>query len=259
MLAAASSTILNRFFDLLKQSTSRVLILDYDGTLAPFTPKRMEAMPYPGVAERLEAIITSTNTHLVVMSGRSLSDLKQLITLPPSVELWGCHGMERQTPKTGYKKATLEKDVEEGLAQGKKQCEELLSPLQYEVKPTSIAAHWRGGKRKLIEQQLLPLWKKISAGASLEVHPFDGGIELRPRSHNKGTAVQKLLSELPAGAAIAYLGDDRTDEEAFAVLGDRGLKVLVRTEPRDTLADIRITPPEELLQFLDNWIQHTQG
>jgi len=56
---------------------------------------------------------------------------------------------------------------------------------------------------------------------------------------------------------MAYLGDDITDEDAFQALGNRGLKVLVRQEPRQTLADIQIKPPDDLFKFLDKWIELT--
>jgi hypothetical protein len=53
---------------------------------------------------------------------------------------------------------------------------------------------------------------------------------------------------------VAFLGDDQTDEEAFAAIGDRGLKVLVRNNLRPTRANVKLTPPHELVDFLDNWI-----
>ncbi|RME26788.1 MAG: trehalose-phosphatase, partial [Candidatus Zixiibacteriota bacterium] len=54
------------------------------------------------------------------------------------------------------------------------------------------------------------------------------------------------------------LGDDRTDEDAFAALSSRGLKVLVRSEPRETAADLRLVPPDELRSFLDRWLEATE-
>src|SRR5215471_2765713 len=55
------------------------------------------------------------------------------------------------------------------------------------------------------------------------------------------------------GAAVAYLGDDRTDEDAFAALQGLGLAVLVRTSPRPTAANLWIEPTEELVEFLARW------
>ena len=56
-----------------------VLLLDYDGTLAPFHPDRFQARPYPQVAELLQAIIDAGRTRLVIISGRALADLHPTI------------------------------------------------------------------------------------------------------------------------------------------------------------------------------------
>jgi trehalose-6-phosphatase len=53
---------------------------------------------------------------------------------------------------------------------------------------------------------------------------------------------------------IAYLGDDRTDEDAFHALRGRGLTVLVRDQPRPTLAEVQLRPPQELIQFFRDWL-----
>ena len=62
---------------------------------------------------------------------------------------------------------------------------------------------------------------------------FDGGIELRAASRNKGDAVRTILSELEPDTPVAYLGDDETDEDAFLALSERGLRVLVRRDWRE--------------------------
>jgi trehalose 6-phosphate phosphatase len=70
---------------------------------------------------------------------------------------------------------------------------------------------------------------------------------------DKGTAVNQIMSTSLAGSVFEYLGDDLTDEYGFQQLSDRGLKVLVREETRETLADIRLTPHDELVCFLGKW------
>jgi trehalose-phosphatase len=84
---------------------------------------------------------------------------------------------------------------------------------------------------------------------------FDGGVELRARGRSKASAVEEILSSEPRGVPAAYLGDDLTDEEGFAALAGRGLRVLVREELRSTAADLWLRPPNELLAFLDRWLE----
>ena len=126
-----------------------------------------------------------------------------------------------------------------------------------EIKPGSIAVHWRGlsaEKRAHIEQKVRAQCAPIAGEAGLELLPFDGGIELRAPGRNKGDAVNTILAEAGEGAAAAYLGDDQTDENAFRAIKGRGLAVLVRSEPRDSLADIYLRPPDELVHFLRDWL-----
>ena len=83
--------------------------------------------------------------------------------------------------------------------------------------------------------------------------PFDGGVELRTVGCNKQYAVKAVLSETAEASAIAYLGDDITDEDAFRAVKNRGLGVLVRPQFRETAADLWIRPPEELVEFMRHW------
>ena len=70
---------------------------------------------------------------------------------------------------------------------------------------------------------------------------------------HKGQVVETVLAESPTDAAVAYLGDDTTDEDAFRVLRGHGLRVLVRDRYRPTEADVWLRPPDELVDFLARW------
>jgi trehalose-phosphatase len=67
--------------------------------------------------------------------------------------------------------------------------------------------------------------------------------------------VKSIIKEMGVKAVLAYLGDDLTDEDAFRALRGRGLSVLVRDSRRETAADLWVKPPQELLQFLEKWIE----
>jgi trehalose-6-phosphatase len=88
---------------------------------------------------------------------------------------------------------------------------------------------------------------------------FDGGLEIRVAGPGKGDAVRVILKEAGPGAAVAYLGDDQTDEDAFRALKGNGLTALVRPQSRPTGADVWLQPPHELLQFLQEWLRASGG
>jgi trehalose-phosphatase len=125
-----------------------------------------------------------------------------------------------------------------------------------ENKPGAIAVHWRGlpiQDRERIEDTVQRYSSAIHE-YGLKLLPFDGGLEVRGGAKNKGDAVHTVLSESVKGVAAAYLGDDQTDEDAFRAIKGYGLGVLVRTEPRPTSADVWLRPPDELGQFLRDWL-----
>jgi trehalose-phosphatase len=247
---------LERFFVALGRAKTRALLLDYDGTLAPFQIERDRATPYPGVRKLLRAIQRAGHTRLVVVSGRALADLEPLLGLDPAPELWGAHGWERQLPGGARQLVALEPAAARGLEEA--QALALASGLaeRCERKPTSLALHWRGLPASEAEELRVWArrnWEMPGQRAGLVAHDFDGGIELRAPGRDKGHAVRTILGELGEAAVVAYLGDDRTDEDAFAAIKGRGLAALVRAEQRPTLADIRLRPPDELLVFLRRW------
>ena len=247
---------LERFFADVGRAEARALLLDYDGTLAPFHTRRDMALPYPGARELLAAIQRAGHTRLVVISGRALADLAPLLGLDPPPELWGSHGWERQLPGGARQLAALEPAMARGLEQALALAMARGLAERCERKPASLALHWRGLPAPIVQELRAwaqRSWAALAGAAGLAMHDFDGGIELRAPGRDKGHAVRTILDELGEGAAAAYLGDDLTDEDAFIAIKGRGLAALVRAEPRPTAADIRLRPPDELRAFVRRW------
>ena len=251
------------FLDTLAAAPARALLLDYDGTLAPFRVERDRATPYEGVREALRRIIDRGRTRVVVISGRTLDELRPLLGVEPPPELWGTHGWERLEPGGAPSLRTLPLPATAALADAARAVDTPELAERIEVKPAAVAVHVRGlpdGDAARVLARARAAWEPLAAGAALVVHAFDGGLELRVSGWDKGDAVRSVLDGQPHGTAVAYLGDDTTDEDAFralATLGEggrvRGIGVLVRAKPRPSAAQARITPPDELLAFLDRW------
>ncbi|MBN2185403.1 MAG: trehalose-phosphatase [Candidatus Krumholzibacteriota bacterium] len=242
----------------LSAAPQRILLLDYDGTLAPFTDKRMSAFPYPGIEELISRIILLDRSRVIIISGRTIEDLLKLVRFDTMPELWGSHGWERLLPGEKHIVRGPGPDVESFLGKALEWAIENGLADWVERKPVSMAFHWRGGEpglenkiNTLISSDLLA----AAAEAGLEMRPFDGGVELIASGVDKGIAVSSIIDEYGEGSAVAYLGDDLTDEDAFTALGERGLSVLVCREPRDTGADLWIRPPDELYSFLEDWAE----
>lgn len=244
----------------LRAARRSVLMLDYDGTLAPFQNNRLEAYPYPGVEERLSVLAGLPNLRLVLVTGRAVREFQQLLRkrLGPELkfEIWGNHGWEHLDLAGSYRFFPLEESESKAIAEVKRRISQLGFLQVIETKPASVAVHWRGlrtDEQQQIRAAVYAIQSLYAGESSLQLLPFDGGLELRSEGRTKGTVVKEILSE-EAGLPAAYLGDDWTDEDAFSALYDRGVAVLVRDEPRESSAQIWLKPPEELLQFLDEWI-----
>jgi len=243
------------FFSQLPLARSRALLLDYDGTLAPFTCDPAHAYPYPEIRETLRRISRETDTRLAIVTGRRASDIPRLLKFT-GIEVWGCHGVERIDPNGSNEIARIDARLLSAIETASHliACEGFSNLA--ERKTASIAVHWRGREHLSdnVLRRMRHIWSLIPDRADLRLAPFDGGIEIRVARIDKGDVVRALLREMGPNVSMAYLGDDISDEDAFGALTRRGLNVLVREQYRPTLADAWIRPPEDLLGFLKSWI-----
>jgi trehalose-phosphatase len=248
---------LEAFYHRLATAERCVLMLDYDGTLSPFVVKRDEAVPYPGVRSALSRIIAGGRTRVVIVTGRAVRDVVPLLDIDPLPEIWGSHGWEHRLPTGDYQPPVLPAEARVALEQAIAWGESRGFAPHLEVKPASVAFHWRGMETHRIEElrtEVEQHWGALSRNGTLTLKPFDGGYELGVPGKTKADAVERILHTEAGAIPAAFLGDDRTDEDAFTALAGNGLRVLVRNEVRETSADLWLTPPEELLSFLERWI-----
>jgi trehalose 6-phosphate phosphatase len=246
------------FFREVAAAPKRVLVVDYDGTIAPFCADRDRAFPYPEIPQLLCRILTTCNTRVIMLSGRAAHRIVPLLGMDPAPEMWGCHGLERIHTDGRYQGVNITDDALDGLAEAEILLEEEGLVEHIDISPSSVAVHWRG----LPPHSLLSVRTKayrvlnaIAACSSLVVVDFDGGVEIRVPSGCRGDAMRSILSEIDADVPIAYLGDDTPDEEAFRILNGRGLSVLVNAKHRFTAAQLWLRPPGQLVAFFNSWIQ----
>jgi trehalose 6-phosphate phosphatase len=245
------------FFEKIPGASERILMLDYDGTLAPFHPRPHMAYPYPEVTRALDLLMRNGHTRVVIISGRRAEEIMPLLRLARQPEIWGAHGWERLSPEgelSVREIAPLQTELLDRAFEAAQNALEFGARL--ERKTASIALHWRGLaliKRLKTQAWITSVWQPLAEEDGLELQSFSGGLEILVRGHRKGFAVRQVLKQAQADSAIAYLGDDITDEEAFMEVRERGLAVLVRERLRDTHADLWIRPPHELKSFISHW------
>jgi trehalose-phosphatase len=258
----ATKTLQN-FFATFTPGARPLLLLDYDGTLAPFRVDRSKARPYTGVREAIAKIVHQGQTRLVVITGRPAREIGPLLRgYPPiidePIEVWGLHGSERLH-------ADGRRELEEAPPATQRRLDELREYLrhnnlggEFEDKANAAVMHWRGASprtAKFIEMRTRELFEPISRLEGLMMLKFEGGLELRV-GRDKGAAIRTLVGEVPAGTPVAYVGDDLTDEAAFIALNQvqaPHLSVLMRGERRETAANVWLRPPSGVRGFLKKW------
>ena len=250
---------LDDFFRCFAGEAQPTLLLDYDGTLAPFRVDRFQARPWAGVSELLTQIQNQGRTRMVVVTGRPAQEIPSLLGIEPAPEVWGLHGAERLYADGRRELEQLSSAVRMKLDTVSAQLKREATGGLIEEKPNAIVMHWRGvppARAKAIEERTRELFEPAARVSGLNLLKFEAGLELRA-GRDKGGAVAAILKQTGGHGhrLAAYLGDDLTDESAFQAIKGHGLGVLVRRQFRTTAADVWLRPPSDLRVFLKMWIR----
>jgi len=231
---------------------------DFDGTLSPICARPDEARLPEETRSSLAALSGHPGVRVAVLSGRELGDVARLVDLP-KVVFAGNHGLEIKGGGMDYlePQALAARPVLDAAAVF---LTEQLGPV-----PGSFVEH-KGLTLSLHFRQTTPEeWPRVEAAVvrcadrypALRVHRGKMVAEFRPDvAWNKGFALKRLLKGLglPAAAAL-YMGDDTTDEDAFAVLNGLGTSLHVSQDPESpTRARYRLRDPADTAEFLD-WLK----
>lgn len=253
----SSPSDLDGFFKSLAVADESVLLLDFDGTLAPFRIDPSQVRPWSGVAELLGRIQHDGCTRLAIITGRPAADVTAQLGMLDPPEIWGLHGAERSYPDGRLEQEELSANKQALIDAARMAIREAELGVRIEEKRNAVVVHWRGKparKAETIRNRALTSLVYLADEPGVKLLQFDGGLEFRV-GRNKGDAVRMILDEIPKGIPVAYLGDDATDEDAFTALAGRGLGVLVRREWRPTAATVWLRPPTELRVFLSSWLR----
>lgn len=235
-----------RLADLLAPLLDRALIgFDVDGVLAPIVRHASDARLTPGVGDALARLVE--RTQVAIVSGRALADLERLFAFPPGAHVIGSHGLELRGAGELRLDADERRTLDRLATLGRSAVEAAGDGAWLEHKPASVVVHTRGADPALAEPAVDAVTRQAAAVDGAEVKPGHHVIELLARRANKGDALLALAHRL-GRAPLVYLGDDVTDEDAFAQMGEDDISV--RVGDGDSVARYRLTGPDDVATLL---------
>lgn len=234
---------------------------DYDGTLVPIRPTPEEAIADEETRTALARLAAAPGTAVAVVSGRPLAQLRDLV---PAEQLWlvGLHGLEIAAPH-GEILPTIDLDAAsaalEPLRYAASEIAARREGVRIEDKGATLVLHTRGASRREAIGAADEMRRIAEGIPGFEVMGGKEIVEARPAGTSKGTAMLRLLREA-GGQTTLYVGDDTTDEDAFAALEEAasGDAVTVRVEGESsapTRARFTIASQTEVAELLRRLIE----
>jgi trehalose-phosphatase len=237
------------------------VFIDYDGTLTPIVSRPEEAWLSESMRQTLRTL--AARLPVAILTGRDLDDVRGRVHVDGIVyagshgfDIAGAGGLRRELGAAFLPVLdTAEAELREALDD--------IAGAQLERKHFSVAAHYRN----VNESDASGIAQAVDAVARKhrELRKINGKkvYELLPDiDWNKGRAVLWLLEalELERGKAFPiFIGDDRTDEDAFSALKERGAGILVSEQPQVTAANYWLRNPEDVERFLQELIVRLPG
>ena len=226
-------------------ATSRTiaLFLDFDGTLAAIQPRPELVRVHPGVRRTLTALASSPRMRVWVISARRRADIRARVRVP-AAEYLGLYGRERgflPAPGPGIEKVKNVLAATLGSVPG----------VWIEDKDYTVAVHYRGAPEQVRSIVAASVYRAVEPWRRvLRIVPGKCVWEVAPRGlADKGVAVLRELAGLRCKALPVYVGDDYSDEAAFAAL-PRGVGIRVGGLG-PTRARYRLEGSEQVHDFLE--------
>ncbi len=228
------------------------LFLDYDGTLVDLAATPEAARPPHGLVPLLRGLETALGGAVAILSGRTIADIDQMLA-PMKATVGGVHGAEMRVGDGAPERL----ETSEEMTHIRRLCASLgrsTPGLRVEDKGQAIAVHYRAVPEA--EQQVgKALQAALATSRDLELIQGKMVYEVRRPGMHKGAVLQRLMQRPPFRDRIPLMiGDDRTDEDAFAMalhLGGSAIKVGEGT----TIARSRLPDPLAVRQALERAVE----
>lgn len=238
------------------QAPHLLLFLDFDGTLTPIEPHPDMVHLPTARAAKLQALNANPQVSTMIISGRERANLQARVGVPGLIYA-GNHGLEISGPGLVFVEPTAVecRGALQALAADLAHRVAALPGAFVEDKGLTLSIHYRQAPPDSAET----IRQTVHCALANASHPFQlttGNMvfDVRPRvAWSKGTAANWIRTQLAKPDALAvYIGDDATDEDAFACLSD-DITIKVGGGPSETAAAFQVESHEDVWRFL-SWL-----
>ncbi len=224
---------------------------DFDGTLVPIQPTPEQALADDETRAALAALASRPGTTVAVVSGRPVAQLRDLVGTE-GVWMVGLHGLELASPSGEVLPAIDLEATAAALAPLRRGAAAIAARhdgVRVEDKGASLALHTRLAAAEDAAAAAASFELAARAVVGFEVLRGKEVVEARPAGTGKGAAMERLRHRA-GGEVVLYVGDDTTDEDAFAALaGDDAVTVRVGAD-RPTAAAFTLASQLEVAELL---------
>lgn len=210
------------------KSKSKVIFLDYDGTLVPFNKKPELALPDKSLYKLMDKIISAKNTDLVIISGRDTNFLDKCFG-DLDITMVAEHGIfMRKINESWVSKYTKKRKWIDNLRPLFQSFSDRTPGTFVEEKQTSLVWHYRGSDPELAADRLVEFKTELQSLISddLDLMDMNKAIEVKSATFNKGIAVNEIIRNKKYDFILCF-GDDVTDEDMFINLPKSAFTVKV--------------------------------
>jgi len=242
-----------------RSRAGRMLVaVDFDGTLAPIVERPEAATIHEEGPAVLRELAARPDTLVAVVSGRVLADVRARVGVG-EVYYAGNHGMEIAGPDLAHvlPEAAEARPQLEDCVEGLRAALAAVPGVILEDKGLTLSVHYRLVTDPEVAADVrVRVAELCGAFQGLRITEGKEVVEVRPDvAWDKGRATRFLLDSLlgpaAAGVPVLFIGDDRTDEDAFRAVRDGGAGILVAPRPPlTTAATAHVRDPGEVVALL---------
>ena len=233
---------------------NRCILLDYDGTLVPFSRLPSEASPDNAVTDTLSRLTSDKRNHVIVISGRDLSSLDRWLGAMP-LTLVAEHGASFKMRNGTWQQLVSVSDLWKDEIRRIMQLFVIRCAGSFiEEKTNTIAWHYRNTQTGLgfsRSRELLNTLSQLIQNTTLQVIDGNKVVEVRIAGFDKGATALKIVNEQDPDFVLC-IGDDTTDEDMFKAL--EGEAYTIKVNNGASAAQYTILSQQQVLPLLNKLI-----